>query len=681
MNTNHEYTNSLINSTSPYLLQHAHNPVDWHAWGDEAWNLAKETNRPVLVSIGYSSCHWCHVMEHESFEDVPTAEIMNRWFVNIKVDREERPDVDMVYMDACQVMTGRGGWPLNVICLPDKRPIFAGTYFPIESWQQVLMQIQALWANEPQKAIEYADNLEKGLQQMNLVEPGNSEKFSRKDIPAIYNQMSTQFDYEEGGPNRAPKFPMPNNYELLLDHHLTTGDKESLDFVHLTLLKMANGGINDQIRGGFCRYSTDKYWFAPHFEKMLYDNAQLAGLYARAFGITDLHLYKETVRNILHFCMAELRDPEGGYCAALDADTDGIEGRYYVFTDEELKNNLTEIEYPFAQLIFGATENGNWEHGYNILCWPYSIQEILEKTGYSMEYFIELFNSIQKKLIAVQADRTRPGLDNKIITAWNGLMLEGLSKAALNMHNHKWLTEAQRLADWLWNHVQCEGKLWRIFAGGKASIHGFSEDYACLINGLVALYEADLDPKWIERAALLADTLVRDFYSTDSKLFWFTNSESENLIVRKIDLTDDVISSSNSMLCASLQKIGILNQRQDLAEIGATLLNSVRQQVIQYPAWYSNWGRSAQAEAIGILQIECTGPDAIDNCKSLQKMLPSWTVFAAAVSESSLPVFENKFIAGENRIYICQGTHCFEPVGNIDQAIDLVRDVMGYEEF
>ena len=680
MNTNHEYTNSLINSTSPYLLQHAHNPVEWFDWSPETWEMANHLDKPVIVSIGYSSCHWCHVMEHESFEDVPTSEIMNRWFVNIKVDREERPDVDMVYMDACQLMTGRGGWPLNVICLPDKRPIFAGTYFPNESWTQVLLQIQALWKSDRKKAYAYAENLEKGLQEMSLVEKKGSDTFTRLDLETMYDALSANFDPDDGGPNRVPKFPMPNNYEYLLDHYLTTGQNEALQFTNLTLLKMANGGICDQIRGGFSRYSTDKYWFAPHFEKMLYDNAQLIGLYARAFSYTDLYQYKEVVKNTIHFCLHELKSPTGGFYSALDADTDGIEGKYYTFTAAELKSALNKADYGMAAYIFGCKEEGNWEHGLNILHWPHAIPKILQEKDMDIAKFNASFKRIQNKLLEIQLRRNRPGLDNKIITAWNGLMLEGLAKAALYMNNQTWKDEAQSLAEWMWNHLQCKGKLWRIFAGNKASIAAFAEDYACFVGGLIALFELDQNSKWIFYAETLSTTLINEFYDEENGIFWFTENTAEKLILRKTDLGDDVISSANSMMCIQLQKLGVLLDKNEWVNIGKKQLTSVKQQVKQHPGWYSYWARAAQIEAIGLLQIECTGPNALENVMMIQKTLPSWGIYCAAVNQSDLPIFNNKFKENKNQIFVCLGNTCYDPIENPENAIDLARDLLGFED-
>lgn len=676
MTNQFKHTNSLINSGSPYLLQHAHNPVNWREWNESAWEDAKRQNKPVIVSIGYSACHWCHVMEHESFEDEETAELMNKWFINIKVDREERPDVDMVYMDACQIMTGKGGWPLNVICLPDGRPIYAGTYFPRESWQQILLQIYTLWTSDIQKAYEYADKVSQGMQQLSLIETLPSEKFSRQQLHEMVENMEQGWDFENGGQNRAPKFPMTNNYQFLLDYYLLSQNKQILDFINLTLLKMRNGGIYDQIRGGFCRYSTDAVWLAPHFEKMLYDNAQLIGLYARAAAITKAPIYEEVVKQSIDFCNRELRDSSGAFYSALDADSEGIEGRFYVFTYSELKELLTPEELTLASIVFNAKEDGNWEHSYNIIHQAKAPLQAIEAAGITADEYVRTIESIRSKLFQAQEKRERPGLDNKILTAWNALMVKGLCEAGLYLNKQEWINQAEELSEWIWNSVQCEGQLWRVYVKNAASIPAFAEDYAALADAYNTLFECTGNSIWANRAKLLIQTLIRDFYDYESGLFYFTSKTGEQLAVRKMDISDDVISSANSILSIAMHKNAIYHSNTTISEMAQNMIKSARQQIIKYPAWYSTWAQAAQAEAIGMIQVECTGPNAMKNARNIKRDLPSWALVAASDGNDSLEFMKNKTKENQDLIYICIGETCMQPVNSIEQAMEILEDFL-----
>lgn len=677
--SNPEYTNNLIHASSPYLLQHAHNPVNWEEWNTEVWEKARTENKLVLVSIGYSACHWCHVMERECFENLQSAEMMNNWFINIKVDREERPDVDMVYMDACQLMTGKGGWPLNVFCLPDGRPIYAGTYFPNESWQQALLQLQSLWANDKAKAEEYAAKVQAGMQQMSLVETLNSPSITKAELPELYETMSQNFDWNDGGPNRAPKFPLPNNYEFLLDHFQITGNQECSDFLHLTLLKMANGGIYDQLRGGFCRYSTDPYWFAPHFEKMLYDNAQLISLYSRAFGAFDAPLYKEIADECIAFCNDELREDSEAFCSALDADSDGIEGRYYVFTWNELQQVLGEEELEFAKIAFSCSENGNWEHGYNILHKKLAPLQVLEQLNIDAASYHALLRSVKLKLKNLQQHRNRPGLDYKMVTSWNALMLKALTDAGMYLGNQAYTEQAEKLADWLWNHQWDGQNLYRIYSKNKTSIPAFLEDYSMLAHAMLCLFSATGKDQYADKALLLAESSIRQFRDPESGVFYFAPVNGENLVVRKTDLADDVMNSSASVMADVLLQLSVIYTRPVMMEMAGQLLSGVRQQLRKFPAWYSNWARIEQASATGYLQIECVGPQAETAAMAIRRRIPSAALVIWTEGGSSLPVFGHKEVENKLNIYICMGQTCLEPVNTAEQAIDLLLDLTGYE--
>lgn len=677
MNTNPKYTNALIHASSPYLLQHAHNPVNWEEWHPELWEQAKQKDRLVLISIGYSACHWCHVMERESFEDEQTAALMNSIFINVKVDREERPDVDMVYMDACQLMTGRGGWPLNVICLPDGRPVYAGTYFPNENWQQAILQLQALWQTDKAKADEYAKKVFQGISQMNAVHLEPSQTFSKSSIGALYQQLSEGFDWEEGGANRVPKFPLPNQYEWLLDYHLQTSDEEAKDFVNLSLLKMANGGIYDHLRGGFCRYSTDGHWFAPHFEKMLYDNAQLVSLYSRAFGITDAPLYREIVQDTLRFCYTELSNGVA-YYSALDADSEGIEGRYYVFTHQELAQCLNEEELTFAETLFSCTETGNWEHGYNILFRKLAPLQVLQTLNIDVTSFTVLLKTVKSKLLAFQQQRPRPGLDYKIITAWNGLMLKALSDAGTYLNEKNYIEQAETLANWMTAELWQDGQLYRIYSLNKKSVKGFLEDYACFAEGLLALFSATGKEEYATLAMELTEAAIKRFRDPETGIFYFSPNDGEALLLRKTDLGDDVINSASSVMAHVLCKLGTIYQRAGMMRMGYQMLDAARTQLKAHPGWYSNWGRLALAESTGFIQISCTGPGASNAARQLLRTTPAHAQISFSEATSALPQFQSK-IGDSLKIFICLGETCLEPVNSVEQAVEIIQDLTGPE--
>ncbi len=678
MKANPKHTNALINAGSPYLLQHAHNPVNWIEWHKELWQQAQRENKPVLISVGYSACHWCHVMEKECFEDEKTAELMNTFFINVKVDREERPDIDMVYMDACQLMTGRGGWPLNVFCLPDGSPIYAGTYFPIDKWQQVLLQIHTLWNHEQEKAREYASKVMNGLKGMNEAISIQSSWFNKAEIPALYEKMAEGFDWEEGGANRVPKFPLPNQYEFLLDYYLQTGNEEALDFTHLSLLKMANGGIYDHLRGGFCRYSTDGKWFAPHFEKMLYDNAQLISLFSRAYAISDAPLYKEIATECIHFCLNELCDGIA-FFSALDADSEGVEGKFYVFSHAELNQCLNQDELEFASTVFSCTETGNWEHGQNILHRKLAPLQVLETLNMDVSSYTALLKTVKQKLRDFQDLRPRPGLDNKIIAAWNGLMLKALSDAGLYLNNTTYLQQAEKLASWIQENLWQNNTLFRIYSRGKASIPAFLEDYACIAEGLTALYTATGKSEYAHFAKTLTDTAIQKFRDAETGAFYFSPEDGENLIVRKTDLSDDVINSSVSVMAHTLCKLGTIFQKQGYMSMGKDLLGFVKKQLAEYPGWYSNWGRMALSTSSGLIQVTCTGPQSKAAAQKLLFALPAHAQVSFTENGNDLPQFTGKKMDSLH-IYVCLGETCLEPVHNEEQALDMIQDLISLNQ-
>ena len=679
MNSIHNHTNRLIDSTSPYLLQHAHNPVDWFPWGTEAWDLAKAENKLVVVSIGYSACHWCHVMEHESFETDAVAEVMNRSFVSIKVDREERPDVDMVYMDACQVMTGRGGWPLNVICLPDGRPVYAGTYFKKDQWTDILGQLSTLWQNQPESAMEYGARIVSALRELNQVEGSGGKGLGPAEMMEVFETFFRSMDPVDGGLNQSQKFPMPVNFAYLLDYWIVKGDERAREHLHLTLLKMAHGGIYDHLRGGFYRYSTDRKWFAPHFEKMLYDNAQLISLYSRAGAIFDVPLYHQIATESLNFCVSELRAEGGGYYAALDADSEGTEGRYYVFTYNELKEILSPDELSFCAVYFGTTESGNWEKGFNILHKPNAPLQVIEKLKTDVATYQKSEKTLKAKLRQYQNQRQRPGLDNKIIASWNGLMLKALADAASYTSRTAWISEAIHLGNWIWDNLQMNGQVYRTTGSPDHRIHGFAEDYAAIILGYIALYEADGGAQWIQRAETLLKSAVREFFNHETMVFQFGPESGEELIVSKSDITDGVIPSSNSMLCEACIKLGLITGETKYSDIGNHLLEMHTEKVLNQPAWHANWARMALAGVSGMLQVCCAGINGLETVSVLKRLAPSGSVFVCD-EKSTLPILNDKTAKSPTTIYLCKGHTCLEPVDSIEKAAEILRDILGTEQ-
>lgn len=657
--------NNLINANSPYLLQHAYNPVSWEQWSREVWARAKSENKLVLLSIGYSTCHWCHVMEAECFEDFETAEIMNQGFINIKVDREERPDIDMIYMDACQIMTGRGGWPLNVICLPDQRPIYAGTYFPKTQWQNLLKQLISIHSNEPEKAIEYADKIENHLISMNPTPQLSELSNSKKELLEPWRLLSEQLDWIEGGPNRAPKFPLPGQYEFILDYHILTGDESAKDFLHLSLIKMANGGIYDTLRGGFCRYSTDAHWFAPHFEKMLYDNAQLISLYARSYAWSNAEIYQKIASESIAFCERELMLPNGLFGSALDADSEGIEGKYYVFTEQELLTVLNDEEFALAVVQFGIKSEGNWENGYNILHQPLAPLQVLEATKLDAQNYQMLLTRIKQNLKHLQDSRVRPSFDDKAICAWNGLMLKALSDAGFYLEDALLTQRASALGEQSWNIFFTPTSLLRIHRNNQTHIEGFLEDYAFLAEGYLALYKLIADPNQLKRVEQLCLMAKSKFWNPTLSILNFTSTNGEKMIVNKSDTTDDVIPSPNSIFAHVCFQLGTLTQNLEWINFSKLLMSQMQSAAKANPGWHFNWCRLDQAITMGGMHWHFEGTEqAVDAYEKVgpAAKLPGWTTFQYTKNSTN------------NQITVCTNHTCFSPVSQVNQAFEIAID-------
>jgi uncharacterized protein YyaL (SSP411 family) len=674
----HQFTNSLINETSPYLLQHAHNSVNWYAWNDGAWNKAIAENKLVLVSVGYSSCHWCHVMEHETFEDVDAALLMNEHFICIKVDREERPDVDHVYMSAVQLMTGQGGWPLNCICLPDGKPIFGGTYFQNARWKDVLNQLTNFYKNNQSKAEEYASELTEGIRRMEQVETNENEiRFSKDDLKAIVEIWKKHFDLKKGGPDRAPKFPMPNNYEFLL-HYAVAEKEESLkNYVLLTLDKMASGGIYDQIGGGFSRYSTDAEWKVPHFEKMLYDNAQLVSLYSHAFQLTEKDSYRQVVYETLEFIDREMTSDEGGFYSALDADSEGVEGKFYVWKKEEIEQLIPDATGVKALMdYFNVNEAGYWEHGNYILLRNESAEVVAARNNLALEQFNEIISQSKKILLEERSKRVRPGLDDKQLTSWNALMIKGYCHAYETFAEKKFLDAAIRNMNHILSRMKREdGGLNHCYKGGKATVNGYLEDYSFMIEALINVYEVTFDEKYLEEAFRFADYVISYFMDEQTGLFFFTSALDKELIARKKEIHDNVIPASNSSLAKGLFLLGKYFDQNKFIEISRRMLHNIKNQMPRYGSSFSNWCGLMMWNVFPFYEVAITGIDAESKRKELAKDYFSDKIIAGAQSPSSeLPLLKHRFVEGKTLIYVCEDFNCRLPVTNVQEAKALLND-------
>lgn len=665
-------TNKLQNETSPYLKQHANNPVHWYPWGQEALNKAKEENKLIIISVGYSACHWCHVMERESFENEAIAETMNRFYVSIKVDREERPDIDQVYMIAVQLMTNAGGWPLNVICLPDGRPIYGGTYFKPHDWQSVLLQIAQLWEESPHTALEYAEKLTKGIHQSERLPIREIPKeYTTKDLKAIILPWKEDFDLKYGGYRRAPKFPLPNNWLFLLRYATLNDDKAVLDHVHFTLQGIANGGIYDQIGGGFARYAVDNKWHVPHFEKMLYDNAQLISLYSEAYQAKPNSLYKTIVYETIEWAIREMKADNGGFYAALDADSEGVEGKFYTFSSNEF--DLLESDAVLIKKYYNISIEGNWpEEETNIPYINTKSLEAIQESGLNAEEWGNFLKNIKSKLLSYRSQRVRPGLDNKQLTSWNALFLKGLIDAYNAFDEPTHLQLAKGIAYFIDNNCIIEDLLLHQPQDINRKIEGFLDDYAFTIEAYIALYEATFDELWLQKAKKLADKAIELFYDAGTKAFYYTSIHAEALIARKSEVMDNVIPSSSSTIVRQLYKLGLLFDNENYTAIADQVFANVFPHISTYGAGYSNWAIQLLEHIFGTNEIALTGPEALEWRKELEKnsYIPNKIILGG--TKSSLPLLVNKQDI-KSKAYICKNKTCSLPQDSITQLLALIN--------
>ncbi|RZK44138.1 MAG: thioredoxin domain-containing protein [Pedobacter sp.] len=665
--------NSLINASSPYLLQHAYNPVEWHEWNSETLAKAKRENKLIIVSIGYSACHWCHVMEHESFENFEVAEVMNKHFVCVKVDREERPDIDQIYMLAVQLMNGNGGWPLNAICLPDQRPIYGGTYFRKNDWINILLNVADLWKNEPEKARDYATKLTQGIHQSESIKINNNKTdFSKEHLVEIITPWKRNLDMADGGYNRAPKFPLPNNWTFMLRYSYLMNDEAAAIATMLTLEKMALGGIYDQVGGGFARYSVDGIWHVPHFEKMLYDNAQLISLYTEAYQYLKIPLYKEVVEETIKWIEDEMTAKEGLFFSALDADSEGVEGKFYIWDFDEF-NKIVGEDSSLLASYYNVTEAGNWEEEEsNVLQRKLTDDEFAKANDLDVNLLADKVHLAKQRLLKARASRVRPGLDDKCLVAWNGLMIKALAEASLVFDNQSYYLSAKRAAAFILDHLKTDnGGLYRNYKDGKASIPAFLDDYALFVESLIALYEVDFDESWLDEAKGLSQYVLDYFSDPNSAMFFYTSSQSEALIARKHEIMDNVIPASNSVMSQNLRKLGLLYDDEILTSKATEMLNAVLPSIKSYGSAYSNWSIQLLNEVFGLNEVAIVGDDIETQKKELHKLyVPNKITLGG--TKSKLPLLKNRQ-SHQTKIYICRNKTCQLPVSTVAEAVKFIN--------
>ena len=676
----HKYTNALIHETGPYLLQHAHNPVDWYAWNPETLQRAKSENKLLLISVGYAACHWCHVMEHESFEDTLVAQIMNKHFINIKVDREERPDIDQVYMNAVQRMTGRGGWPMNVIALPNGKPFWGGTYFKKDQWISALNQISKLYEETPEKIDEYANKLEQGIKAMDIVSSNTDEPvFELQFIQDALKNWRKQFDNQNGGMNRAPKFMMPNNYHFLLRYAYQNHEKDLQDYVNFTLTKMAYGGVYDQIGGGFSRYSVDTKWHVPHFEKMLYDNAQLVSLYSDAFLITKNDLYKDIVTQTLGYIKREMTTKNGAFYSSLDADSDNQdghleEGAFYIWKKEELKT-LLKNDFDLFSDYYNINDYGYWEDGNYVLIRKDNDNTIIKNHQITKDQLIEKKKHWDNILLSARNKKPKPRLDDKTLTSWNAIMLKGYIDAYRVFGNIEYLESAEKNAQFIINNqLREDGGLNHNYKNGKSTINGYLEDYATTIEAFIALYENTMDDSWLLSARNLTNYTFDHFFDIGSHMFFFTSNEDNALVSRTIDYRDNVIPASNSIMAKNLFKLSHYFDNDHYRKTAMAMLNNVKPEMQDYPSGFSNWFDLMLNYSNPFYEVAIVGKDAHAKLTELNKTYIPNKLIAASISEKNLPLLANRFQPNGTFIFVCVNNTCLLPVSQVNDAIKLLNE-------
>ncbi|WP_373059570.1 thioredoxin domain-containing protein [Zunongwangia sp. H14] len=669
-------SNRLAKASSPYLIEHADNPVDWYEWGPEALEKAKNEDKPIIISIGYAACHWCHVMEEESFMDSTVAAIMNQNFVSIKIDREERPDIDKIYMNAAQLLNGSGGWPLNAVALPNGKPFFAGTYFPPDEWKNLLTQISEAYKIDRENLTKTANALTEGIRNNNgIVNPEiNKSGFSKEAYIGVLENWEKTWDTEKGGYKGSQKFPLPSAWESLLQYHYLTQDPKALEMVETSLQHMARGGIYDQLGGGFSRYTTDPDWLYPHFEKMLYDNAQLISLYSKAFKVTGNTEFKKVAEESIDFVEKELANGEGGFYASLNADSEGEEGKFYVWTADEIKNTLTSAEADLFLKYFNIENYGNWEKGKNVLYCKYSEEEFAVENNMNPDEVKRIITKAKDKLLNKRNHRTKPSIDHKSLTSWNALMLEAYLDAYTAWGNRIYLEKAIKTAEFL-NASMMKQKqgLWRSYKDNQPKIEAFLDDYAFLSKAYLHLYQVNFELKWLEKARSLTDYSIAHFRDPETGMFFYTEITNNELVARNMETEDMVMPSSNAITAYNLFTLGTLFENQEYLAISDKMLTRMFGQAIEQPAYYSKWVSLVGIETFGAYEIAIMGDEAAQKNLLLQHNYLPTSVFMGGNKEN-LPLLEAKLAPDKTLIYVCQNRTCKYPVEGIDEALVILKN-------
>ncbi|MBS1490165.1 MAG: thioredoxin domain-containing protein [Bacteroidetes bacterium] len=656
--------NKLIYATSPYLLQHAHNPVHWQEWGTEALAEAKATDKPILISIGYSACHWCHVMEKQSFENKDIADLMNEYFICIKIDREERPDLDQVYMEAVQAMGIHGGWPLNVFLTPDQKPFYGGTYFPPASWSKLLQQVAHTYNAKRAEINQSADELAHHLHTSDLqrfVQEENNNVFVLEKLNAMFFIMQNKFDATWGGIEKAPKFVMPAVWLWLLRYYYISKNESALHMVTHTLKQMTRAGLYDQLGGGFARYSVDAEWVAPHFEKMLYDNAQLLSIYAEAFAVTKDDFFKTIVYETVGWLTREMTHTEGGFYSALDADSEGTEGKYYTWSWSELEAALDENKMEAAN-YFHCTQEGNWEHEQNIL-----IRE-------PEQIETESIKKAKEKLLAYREKKTRPSLDDKILTGWNAMTICGLADCYKAFGDEWFLHLALKNISFIEKYLIDQRKVFRSFKNKHSATEGFLEDYAFLVRAYTSVYEVTFQEKYLAEAERWTNFVIENFYDTQEKYFSFTSHQAEKLIARKKEIFDNVIPSSNAVMARNLFRLGAMLDKNEWKQRATEMTSKLSSIISSEPVYMCYWGILFAEISEGLSEVVIVGNEWHEIRREIQSNFIPFAVYAGTKSKSELPLLQGReSIDGKTKIYICRNNICNLPVTHVKDALQQIH--------
>ena len=680
--------NHLINEKSPYLLQHAYNPVDWYPWGKEAFQKAAREDKPIFLSIGYSTCHWCHVMEYESFEDEDVAKILNEYFVSIKVDREERPDIDNIYMTVCQAMTGSGGWPLNLFLTPERKPFYAGTYFPKTErygnpgFIAILKQISNLWKTNKESVLKSSEQVVKVLQPVS--ETATTETLTYDTLKRAYEQLMGNYDHIYGGFGTSPKFPTPHNYTFLLRWWRRSNDPTALEIVEKTLDRMGRGGIYDHLGGGVHRYSTDEYWLVPHFEKMLYDQALLATAYIEAFQATGKTLFADIVKGIFTYVLRDMTSPEGGFYSAEDADSEGVEGKFYVWTPDEIIKILGEKDGKIFCDFYDVSKEGNFEEK-NILHVDKEINAFAKLEGIKLEELQEMLSKARAKLFTVREKRIRPHKDDKILTSWNGLMIAAMAKGAQALNEPKYAQAAVRAADFILNTLRLkDGSLLKRYRLGEAAIFGHLDDYAYFVWGLIDLYEATFEVKYLKIALELNRLMIDDFLDEKGGGFFFSGKRNEQLIAQTKEIYDGATPSGNSAALMNILRLSHMTGNLDLAKISGQLIKTFAETVNNYPFGYTQFLCALDFALGPTKEIVIAGEPGSDDTKQILKeirkrFLPGKVIILHPERDKTIEaiiglVKEQKTIDGKATAYICENYACKAPANDMNRIVKLLDE-------